>query len=421
MNSHLLRRNGTVCGETIASAGAGGQLFQSSSRIESARSWGPCILGIEEAERGLSPSTSQGPTVFCGVIVPCTHEAALQAQGFSCCTAAMLSGGDQERLARVVEADPYMAWLVRAVPPEAAAAPRCSLGVVAHTAAAAIIKEALAAGVHVRSVRVSSSCDAARYRQFLFEAFPSVCDITVCAPRLSNGNNGNSMNNSNGVIQGTGISPVVCAAGVLALAARNGLSRQMLYRQRAALSQPARSPLSRAMEELRRRQHGAGARRGAGLSVCASPVRRLSVDAPESAPGSSSLGVVRCAAFAGSEGDVVSPRSCGIPIASSAGVQNGVDPDDFDASLSSLMSPKRIRVIPCSPPLSSVVVHDESSSGTSGTPAFAIGSPVSCATDTSCGFSHALWHNNGVSTLPGTPPQPFTPMYSMASPLQSFE
>lgn len=411
MFSHLMRRTAPACGETIASTvvGGGGQAFQSSSRIELARGWGPCILGIEEAERGSSPSTSQGPTVFCGVIVPCTHEAALQAQGFACCTAATLSGGDQDRLTRVVRGDPYIAWLVRALPPEASAGTRCSFGVVAHTAAAAIIKEALAAGIQVRSVRVSSTSDAARYRQFLSEAFPGVCDITVCAPR-----GGSTLSAS--LPCGGAVSPVVCAAGVMALAARNELSRQMLHRQRASLPQPARSPLTKAMEELRRRQHAAGSR----ARVAASPVRRLSMDAPESAPGSSSLGFVRCAAYTGSEcGDapcgVVYPPACGILI-------DAPGSDDFDSSLSELMSPKRIRVIPCSPPLSSMVVHDESSSGTSGTPAFAVGSPV-YSTDsngTPCGFSRALWQN-GVSPLPGTPPQPFTPMYSMSSPLQSFD
>lgn len=413
-----MRRTTPVCGETIASTvvGGAGQCFQSSSRMEYARGWGPCILGIEEAERGSSPSTSQGPTVFCGVIAPCTHEAALQAQGFACCTAAMLSGGDQDRLIRVVKDDPYIAWLVRAVPPEAAAGTRCSFGVVAHTAAAAIIKEALAAGVHVHAVRVSSSSDAARYRQFLTEAFPGVCDITVCAPRA-----GSSLGASPSCGAGGVVSPVVCAAGVMALAARNELSRQLLHRQRASLPQPVRSPLSKAMEELRRRQHAAGSR----VRVGASPVRRLSVDAPESAPGSSSscsLGFVRCAACTGSEcGDapcgVVSPPSCGILI-------DAPGSDDLDSSLSELMSPKRIRVIPCSPPLSSMVVHDESSSGAGGAPGFAIGSPLSSTESSShtgsCGFSRVLWQN-GVAPLPGTPPQPYSPMYSIPSPLQSFD
>ena len=401
-----MRRATVACGETIASTALGvgaGQPFQSSSRMEYARGWGPCILGIEEAERGSSPSTSQGPTVFCGVVVPCTHEAALQAQGFACCTAAMLSGGDQDRLTRVVKDDPYIAWLVRAVPPEASAGTRCSFGEVAHTTAAALIKEALAAGIHVCSVRVSSNSDAVRYRQFLSEAFPGVCDIAVCAPR-----GGTSQ------LCG-GISPVVCAAGVMALAARNELSRQMLHRQRASLPQPVRSPLSKAMEELRRRQHSAGNK----SRVSATPVRRLSMDAPESAPGSSTLGFVRCAAYTGSEcGDahcgLASPPSSGIPIDAQGN-------DDFDSSFSELMSPKRIRVIPCSPPLSSMVVHDESSSGTSSTPAFAIGSPVySTESNSNGGFSHPLWQNSA-GPLPGTPPQPYSPMYSVASPLQSFD
>jgi len=344
--------------------------FQSHFRIEFAHEWGPCVVGIDQAMRG--PLSAIGPAVFCGTITPCMHEMALDSHGVGGgCFASSLSGEDQERIQQMVESDSYIAWVLRVIPSEAADGARCSMGVLEHTTAASIIKEAIAAGVDVRGIRVSACCDPTRFRQFLFEAFPMIDDITVY-PRIAaiSCNNGSSSGcqpffpSTPQSLPSSPMSPmgasasavpsVVCAAGVVAQTARDTLSRQLLYRQRQFPSPLSKSPLSKALNPSRTRSRLTSSASGA---IFNSPMPRSRSCSEEN---THSLNTVRCAAFAGSE---FGESHCGLvpePTQSQSIPIEMFDFYDDESSIGGLTSPKRIRVVPCSPPLSTVISSEDS-------------------------------------------------------------
>jgi len=356
--------------------------FEASSfRMEYAREWGPCVLGIDQAMRG--PLSGIGPAVFCGSVIPYHHEMQLESQGVACCFASSLSGNDQVRLSQMVQADPYIAWLLRVIPSEAADGARCSMGVLEHTTAASIIKEALALGVDVRSVRVTASCDSARFRQFLYEAFPMIEDInvlsrvcnpsaTTCCSNQSMGiNNGNCVNvlpsspqslpsspsSPTSISSGVVIPSVVCVSGVVAQFARDNLSRHLLYRQRHSPSPLSRSPLSKPMSTSHRRERLTSSATGSFFN---GPLFRTRSSSEENAHKAD-----RCAAFAGNE---FGEAHCGLVTEMPQQSQSSNIPiemydfcgDDDDTVMNGLTSPKRIRVVPCSPPLPSMIVSDDS-------------------------------------------------------------
>jgi len=359
--------------------------FETSFRMEYAREWGPCVLGIDQSMR--SPLSAFGPVVFCGCILPCVHETEIESQGNACCFAASLSGNDQMRMGQMIQADPYIAWLLRVIPSEAADGARCSMGVLEHTTAASIIKEAMAAGVDIRGIRVSASCDPMRFRQFLYEAFPMIDDISVysrpapAAPSTTTNpmvsscvysspagsqymqpSSPQSLPSSPLSPVGTAavVPPAICVAGVVSQTARDTLSRQMLYRQRQSPSPISRSPLSKPIMNASRRRDRLTS------SVCGSffsgPMTRYRSSSEEN----THMNTVRCAAYAGSE---FGEAHCGLvnelslPSSSSCMSQSQTmpieeemydfydDDDEDDSGMGGLTSPKRIRVVPCSPPL----------------------------------------------------------------------
>jgi len=380
-------------------------------RLEYAREWGPCVLGLDHVVRGQVYSVS--PTVFCGIIVPCVHEPALESLGIgSCGYATAVSGGEQERLSHVIQSDSYIAWMLRTIPSETADGARCSMGVLEHTTAASIIKEAIAAGIDVRALRVSAYSDPERFRQFLFEAFPMIDSISVyprvvpstvggvAPPPASSGgplartaaaavfppiclglNSGcasmgssrspclsppqspsSSLPSSPTGSPATPVPAVLCAANVVAQSARDCLSRQMLFRQRQLSVPLARSPLSKSVNGLRKRDH-----MGAAPSIFGSPMFRCRSSSEES----ERTAALRCVPYAGSEfGD----SSCGIvssslppqqPLPNSSSQPVPIEMFDFgteddEADMMGFASPKRIRVVPCSPLLPSVVSCEDS-------------------------------------------------------------
>jgi len=340
----------------------GGSRIQRSFRLENAQGWGPCVLGIDQSVRG--PLSSVGPVVFCSAIISCIHEAELESQGIGACIPSLLSGTDQERFSQAVQSDPSIAWLLRVISSEAVDGARCSMGVLEHTTAASMIKEALAAGVDVRGIRVCASCDIERFRQFLYEAFPMIEDIIVY-PRLpSTSSQTTNAANLVGTGQylcppspqtspsspsvpcssGTGIPPVVCVASILAQSTRDSMSRQLLYRQRQTPSPPSRSPLSKPMHALRKRDHFSQS----ACSFFNGPLFRSRSCSEEDANRASPM---RCAAYAGSE---FGEAHCGLVSQTETVPMDMYDFYDDDSSVVGLTSPKRIRVVPCSPPLSSV-------------------------------------------------------------------
>lgn len=364
--------------------------FESCFRMEYAREWGPCVLGIDQAMRG--PLSAIGPAVFCGTIVPLMHEAQLEAQGIVACSASSLSGNDQERLAHVVQSDSYIAWLLRVIPSEAADGARCSMGVLEHTTAASIIKEAIAAGVEVRSIRVCATCDPTRFRQFLFEAFPMIDDISVyprcpvttatttatscgayCGSVLLPSSPQSPQSLPSSPLSPTSaaaaaaasiVPPVICAAGVVAQRSRDILSRQLLYRQRQSPSPLSRSPLSKPVNTCpRRRDHRLANNSAAAASFFSGPLFRCRSSSEEN----THKNVKRCAAFAGCE---FGESHCGLvsempPPRMSQSQNIPIEMYDFygedDASsMEEFTSPKRIRVVPCSPPLPTVISSEDS-------------------------------------------------------------
>jgi len=349
--------------------------FQSQFRMEYAREWGPCVIGIDQAMRG--PLSSLGPAVFCGVVIPSIHEMELEsAHGSACCFASSLSVNDQERMEQMIQSDSYIAWLLRVIPSEAADGARCSMGVLEHTTAASIIKEAIAAGVDVRGIRVSASCDPMRFRQFLFEAFPMIDDISVY-PRIaaiSCSENTNTCHcllpSSPQSLPSSPLSPmsasspvvpsIICAAGVLAQSARDNLSRHLLYRQRQSPSPPSKSPLSRMTNASRMRSRLTSSASGSFFrnTVAISRSRSSSEENAHTAN-------VRCAAFAGSEyGESQSGLVRDVPSTISQSKSIPIEMYDFfdddDSSMCGFTSPKRIRVVPCSPPLPAVITSEDS-------------------------------------------------------------
>jgi len=364
----------SLCGSRSTSH----QPFDSCFNLEHAREWGPCVLGIDQAMRG--PLSAIGPAVFCGTILPCVHETDFENQGIAVCPAPLLSGNDHERLAQMVQNDSYVAWLVRVIPSEAADGARCSMGVLEHTTAASIIKEALAAGVFVRSIRVSSNCDPVRFRQFLFEAFPMIDDISVfprivVSPSTSPGPTTSACNTASMYLSpslsqslpsspitasspscGTSpiVPPVICIAGVVAQSARDTISRQLLYKQRTSPSPLSRSPLSKPMGPCHRRDHLSNS--SAAASFFNGPLFR--------GRSSSEENPRRCAAFTGSEfGDSHSGLVNEVPISRSQTIPIEVYDfygEDEDSSMEGFTSPKRIRIVPCSPPLPSVISSEDS-------------------------------------------------------------
>ena len=377
--------------------------FPLSYRVEYAREWGPCVLGLDHVVRNQVCSVS--PTVFCGVIVPCVHEPALESLGIgSCVFPTGLSGGEQERLSQIIQSDSYIAWMLRTIPSETVDGARCSMGVLEHTTAASIIKEAIAAGIDIRALRVSAYTDPERFRQFLFEAFPMIDDISVyprvlpsstspCGvssnsaavyPPISLGLNGgcssmgsnrspclmsppqsptSSLPPSPSSASAANMPAVLCAANVVAQSARDCLSRQMLFRQRQLSVPLARSPLSKSVNGLRRREHG-----GAAPSIFGTPMFRSRSSSEES----EQTAALRCAPFAGSE---FGEAHCGLvssslppprhPLPSSSSQPVPIEMFDFgteddEADMLGLASPKRIRVVPCSPLLPSVLSCEDS-------------------------------------------------------------
>jgi len=361
--------------------------FHSLYRVEYAREWGPCVLGIEQSARG--PLSGMGPAVFCGTIMPCAHEAVLESQGIvSASVTGTLSSNEQERLSNLIQSDPYIAWVLKAIPSEAADGARCSMGVLEHTTAASIIKEAIASGADIRCIRVSANCDPARFRQFLYEAFPMIDDISVY-PRIASTSNTNSnpcVNvGSNTVIcqspcvphslpsspnspssalsSSSSIPVIICAAGVVAQSARDSLSRQMLYRQRQSPSPLSRSPLARRMTTVRNScSHDSFGGNSAAASFFNGPLFRGRSSSEENAHRATR----RCAAFAGSE---FGEAHCGLvseltqPVLSQSQTvpieMYDFGGDDDESTIAGLTSPKRIRVVPCSPPLPSVITCED--------------------------------------------------------------
>jgi len=342
-------------------------------RMEYAREWGPCVLGIDQAMRG--PLSALGPAVFCGVIIPSVHEIELESHGCACCFASCLSVNDQERMQQMIHSDSYMAWLLRVIPSEAADGARCSMGVLEHTTAASIIKEAIAAGVDIRGIRVSASCDPMRFRQFLFEAFPMIDDICVypriaaisCSDTSSSGFH-YLLPSSPQSLPSSPLSPmnttspvvpsIICAAGVLAQSARDDFSRQVLYKQRQNFSPPTKSPLSKPLNASRMRSRLTSSTRG---SFFGGPMCRN-----RSSSENAHTANVRCAAFVGSEfADSHSgliPEVSHQPITQSQSVPIDMYDfyDDDESSMHEFTSPKRIRVVPCSPPLPVVITSEDS-------------------------------------------------------------
>jgi len=349
-----------------------GSRIQRSNRLEYARGWGPCILGIEQAVRG--PLSSMGPVVFCAAILSCVHETELENQGIGSFIPTLLSGNDQEKFSQVVQSDPCIAWILRIISSEAADGARCSMGVLEHTTAASMIKEAIAAGVNIRGIRVSASCDIERFRQFLYEAFPMIDDITVY-PRTTPVMNQNTVaaaaaatttTTTTAVTSGqylsppspqtspsspsivcctsSGIPPAVCVASILAQSVRDSMSRQLLYRQRQTPSPPTRSPLSKPMHSLRKRDNFSQS----ASSFFNGPLFRSRSCSEEDAHRTSPM---RCVAYAGSE---FGEAHCGLVSQTETVPMDMYDFYDDDSSMVGLTSPKRIRVVPCSPPLSTV-------------------------------------------------------------------
>jgi len=347
--------------------------FESCFRLEQAREWGPCVLGIDQAVRG--PLSSLGPVVFCGSIVPCIHEAELESQGIATCPASSLSGSDQERLTQMAQSDLYVAWLIKVISSEAADGARCSMGVLEHTTAASIIKGAIAAGIDIRGVRVTASCDVERFRQFLFEAFPMIEDIAVYPRSLSTAttttttyitNQNACGNTSNPYLSpclpsspiGASpspltVPPVICIAGVVAQSARDNVSRQLLYRQRQSPSPLSKSPLSKPVNTT---PHSRRDRLTGSGSLINGPLFRTRSSSEENTRHIPR----RCSAFTGSEyGDA----HCGLVSEMSRSQTIPIEAYDFyddDSSMEGLTSPKRIRVVPCSPPLPTVITCEDS-------------------------------------------------------------
>jgi len=337
--------------------------------------------------------------------VPCVHEPALESIVIgSCGYPNGLSGGEQERLSQLIQSDSYIAWVMRTIPSETVDGARCSMGVLEHTTAASIIKEALAAGIDIRALRVSSYSDPERFRQFLFEAFPMIENISVyprvpptsvspgvssssaaVSPPISLGLNGGGCcsmgSNRSPCLVSPPQSPtttslpssptsasavnnmpaVLCAANVVAQSARDCLSRQMLFRQRQQIPVPlARSPLSKSVNGLRKREHG-----GATPSIFGTPMFRSRSSSEES----EHTAALRCVPYAGNE---FGEAHCGLvssslppqqPLPSSSSQPVPIEMFDFgteddEADMLGLASPKRIRVVPCSPLLPSVLSED---------------------------------------------------------------
>jgi len=353
-------------------------------RLECAREWGPCILGIDQAVRGL---LSIGPPVFCGVIVPCVHEPSLQ-------TLCLQSGVMPSTLAQLVQSDSYIAWLLRRIPSEMADGARCSMGILEHTTASALIKEAIAAGIDIRCIRVSTYSDPVRFRQFLYEAFPMIDNICVYprvvtpqpstspspspSPSLSPSSTESSLmvdssDSSSDGFDSVGSShsscismpPIITAAGIIAHSARDELSRHLLFRQRHIHTRLAPSPLSKSVNGLHKREHY-------GTSPCSllgEPMYRSRPSLDED----SERATVRCVPFVGSE---FGEAQCGY-VSSSLPPQRSLSSqttqptqpvpismydfyDDDESDMIGLTSPKRIRVVPCSPTLTTVFTCDDS-------------------------------------------------------------
>jgi len=257
------------------------------------------------------------------------------------------------------------------------------MGVLEHTTAAWIIKEAITLGVDVRGIRVSASCDTVRFRQFLYEAFPMIEDISVYSkvssvsccttsttppPTVSVSPNTNILPSSPQSLPSSPSSPMsassfvppaVCVAGVVAQNSRDCLSRQLLYKHRQSPSPLSRSPLSKPMNTCCRRERLTNSTSGSFFN---GPLfrNRFSNSAEE-------LPSIRCAAYAGNEfGEAhcglvpevshnTSPQSSNIPIE-----MYDFYGEDDDSVMNGLTCPKRMRVVPCSPPLSSVIVSEDS-------------------------------------------------------------
>jgi len=351
-------------------------------RLEYAREWGPCVLGLDQAVRGSLASVSPG--VFCGVIVPCVHEPALDSLGMgSCSTPTALSGGEQERLTRIVQSDSYIAWLLRTIPSEMVDGARCSMGILEHTTASSIIKEVIAAGIEIRGVRISSYSDPTRFRQFLCEAFPTIDNISVypripvqqsCSATSSSAScsspsasaspclstpplSPSSVYVSSPTSAVTPVPPILVAAAVIAHSARDELSRHLLFRQRHFPTPLARSPLSKSVYGPRRREH-----MGATASIFGDSMLRCRSCSEEESEHST----IRCTPFVGSEygeahcGMVSSPQQS---LAQSQSLpMNMYDfyTEDDDSDMVGLTSPKRIRVVPCSPPITTVFTCEDS-------------------------------------------------------------
>jgi len=344
--------------------------FPTCYRVEYAREWGPCVLGIDQAVRG-SLSASIAPLVLCGIIVPCVHEPTLQSLGLR----SNVSGGEQERFAKLVHSDSYISWLLRTVPSEAADGMRCSMGILEHTTASYIIKEALATGIDVRSVHISCYSDPDRFRQFLFEAFPMIENISVY-PRVALPSTAGSMTSSSlsvcdsmspnrsSCLSSIPVPAIVCAAGIVAQSARDELSRQLLFRQRHYPTPLAPSPLSRSISGLHRHDRLGAVASASSSSLLGEPMyrSRASLDEDESERAS-----IRCSPFVGNE---FGESHCGL-VSSSLPQRSIVrsehepismydfyDDDDDESEMIGLTSPKRIRVVPCSPTLTVFTCED---------------------------------------------------------------
>jgi len=343
-------------------------------RMEYAREWGPCVLGLDQAVRR-GPLPSLAPPVFCGIISPCFHEASLDSMGLgSRLKNSTISGVEQDRLARVIRSDSYIAWMLRTTSCEVVNGVKCGMGILEHTTVSSMIKEALAAGIDIRCVRVSTYSDPVRFRDFLFHAFPSIVNIHVYPKSVvisSSAMSALSATSSTPSLRSSGetvtddmmtesptgseddmdtpcgqclpMPAILCAASVVSQSARDELSKRLLFRQRQNAAPIARSPLSSTVNAPSgRRDRGAG-----GPTFFGEPMVR-------SRPSLDEEYTIRCVPYAGSEygeshcGLMPSartlPQSQSVPIGSF-----DFFPDEDESEMIGLASPKRLRVVPCSP------------------------------------------------------------------------
>jgi len=353
----------------------------SSFRIEYAREWGPCVLGIDQGLRGPT-SASVAPPTFCGVIVPCFHEPALECLGLQCCaTPSIVSVCEQERLERMIQSDSYIAWLMRTIPSEVADGARCSMGILEHTNASFIIKEAIACGIDIRCIRVSCYSDPVRFRQFLFEAFPMIEDIyvypRVVIPSSSptgflNTRGSPSMGSNRSLYLGsssTQIPAILSAANVVAQSALSEISRNLVFKQRHFPTPLAPSPLSKSICGGRKKSATTTSLPSLSSSLLGESMLRSRTSFDEDECERTRI---RCAPFVGGE---FGEAHCGLVSSSlpqqpssrtessdSISMYDFYDEDIDEAEMIGLTSPKRIRVVPCSPPLSLGLSSDDSMS-----------------------------------------------------------